>query len=161
MHKGRVVAKRYHYDAEGKLKGVSSDKPIIRWRLRDIPLIIIVFVVLSYVLGGDSESRPAKDSPADGNAGAISEVSQFANEQAKVEAVEASTSPTVSGNQAGPTQGEPEQAAATSSIDNGETLAEMEQREFERDLKPYYEKECAKGDAHACTVLEVNALRTK
>lgn len=132
-----MAKKRFHYDAKGRLKGYSTDK--YQPRFRDIWIGAVIFIVVSLIM------RSA------------------AGDEAKDTDLAASTQPVAVASSKATNADAPERAGATSdmqSLQEHGYFATQPRAEnpssYERDLKPYYEKECAAGDQSACDSLEAN-----
>ena len=129
--------KRYHYDAKGKLKGFSTDKPIVGPKFYFVTLPIVILVMAFFK---DDDDRPQPTS----------------EEAPKVEQVAPAHQPS------SPDKSDPSQVGeayiSANPVDPDLPVSTMS--DFDRDLRPGYEKDCAAGDASACQVLANEDRRT-
>lgn len=141
------MARRYHYDAKGKLKGISSDKPLFKkssvlMMFMGVALLIAInkafkddepVVKEEQVVEASVTEEEVKEAPV---------VVEPVVEPVISEVVE--TTPSPAPTVVYPVAQQPEAPEPA-----------LDQPGYERDLKPYYEQECAKGDQTACLSLEI------
>ena len=153
------MAKRYHYDSKGRLKGYSTNK--YQPRLRDLLYGGIAIIIGSYLFPSktNKDAAPsAVESVEDG--GRIRERAlPLAKERTNADVDRELRMDTErqcdqgdlnSCSQLG--RASPDQLRNEQSGTQNEEPAKTD---YERDLKPYYEKQCARGEESACQALRV------